>query len=153
MPSSDIVRRVREVVLPVLSETSMELVDVRFLREQGRRVLRLYIDKPGGVDLNDCTMVSRELSALLDVHNIITGRYTLEVSSPGLDRPLQSRADFQRNRGRLLKVVFQDPDGRTRSMFGELASCEEDEIILETKGERVSIGIGDIVSAKIQPRF
>jgi len=103
MSSGDRVRRIREVIAPVLERASVELVDLRMLPQKGRRVLRLYIDKPGGVDLHDCTTISREVSVQLDVHDLIPGRYTLEVSSPGLDRPLRTAPDFERNVGRTLR--------------------------------------------------
>jgi len=153
MASGDRIRRIREVIAPVLERASVELVDVRILAQKGRRVLRLYIDKSGGVDLHDCTTISREVSVQLDVNDIIPGRYTLEVSSPGLDRPLRKTSDFQRNMGRTLKVTAGGPDGVQRQWKGELLSCEEDGIVLAVKGEKVSISFGDIQSAKVQPRF
>lgn len=151
--SNDHIRRIREVIEPILEDTSMELLDVRTLVQKGRRVLRLYIDKPGGVDLHDCTTVSREVSVRLDVHNLIKGKYTLEVSSPGLDRPLREPSDFQRHTGRTLRVTARGSDGIEHQMLGELISCSGDGILLDVKGERVSLSFGDIESARIQPRF
>jgi ribosome maturation factor RimP len=153
MTSGDIIQRIRNIVLPILENTSIELLDVRLLTERGRRVLRLYIDKPGGVDLHDCTMVSREVSMLLDVNDLIPKRYTLEISSPGMDWPLQTPSDFRRNVGRLLKVTAQDPSGGTRTMVGNLVSCEEEGITLEVEGERISISRESIVTARLQPKF
>jgi len=153
MSSGDRVRRIREVIAPVLERASVELVDLRMLPQKGRRVLRLYIDKPGGVDLHDCTTISREVSVQLDVHDLIPGRYTLEVSSPGLDRPLRTAPDFERNVGRTLKVTVRDSDGVQHQQNGELLACEENRIVLDVKGEKVSIPFGDIQTAKVQPRF
>ncbi|MFC1683682.1 ribosome maturation factor RimP, partial [Candidatus Zixiibacteriota bacterium] len=99
----EIAERVREIVRPVLENTDIELVEVRFVVERGRQILRLSIDKPGGVDLADCSTVSREVSVLIDVHNLLPRRYNLEVSSPGLERPLQEPSDYKRNLGRLIK--------------------------------------------------
>jgi len=153
MSSRDRIRRIQEVIAPVLERASVELVDIRMMAQKGRRVLRLYVDKPGGVDLHDCTLISREVSAHLDVHDLIPGRYTLEVSSPGLDRPLQKASDFQRNVGRLLKVTVRDPEGKQRQVKGELLSCEDGRVVLDVKGENIPIMLGDIQSAKVQPRF
>ena len=153
MASSDRIRLIQEVVAPVLERASVELVDIRLLTQKGRRVLRLYIDKPGGVDLHDCATISREVAVQLDVNDIISGRYTLEVSSPGLDRPLRKASDYQRNTGRTLKVTARGSDGVQHQLKGELISCEADGIVLNVKGEKVSIPFGDIQSAKIQPRF
>jgi ribosome maturation factor RimP len=153
MASNDRLQRIREVIEPVLEHTSVELVDVRILVQKGRRVLRLYIDKPGGVDLHDCTTVSREVSVRLDVHNIIPGRYTLEVSSPGLDRPLQKPSDFQRNEGRTLKVLARGSNGVKRQLVGELISCGGEGILLDVKGEETPVAFGDIESAKVEPKF
>lgn len=153
MSSRDRIQRIREVILPVLERASVELVDIRLLPQKGRRVLRIYIDKPGGVDLHDCTTVSREASVQLDVHDVIPGKYTLEVSSPGLDRPLLTAADFQRNQGRTLKVTARDSEGKQRQLKGELLSSENGGIILNVKGEQISISLEDIQSAKVQPRF
>jgi ribosome maturation factor RimP len=153
MASSDRIRRIQEVVAPVLERASVELVDIRLLTQKGRRVLRLYIDKAGGVNLHDCATISREVAVQLDVNDIIPGRYTLEVSSPGLDRPLRKASDYQRNTGRILKVTARGSDGVQHQLKGELISCEADGIVLNVKGEKVSISFRDIQSAKIQPRF
>jgi len=153
MSSTDRVRRIQEVIAPVLKMASVELVDIRLLPQKGRRILRLYIDKPGGVDLHDCATISREVSVRLDVHDVIPGKYTLEVSSPGIDRPLCTASDFQRNTGRTLKVTARGPDGAQQQMKGDLLSCEQDGIVLDVKGEKVSISFEDIQSAKVQPRF
>ena len=84
----------------------VELVELDQFQAGKRKVLRLYVDKPEGVTIGDCTEVSRNLSAALDLdEEVIAGAYTLEVSSPGLDRPLKSTADFQRNAGRFLRIT------------------------------------------------
>jgi ribosome maturation factor RimP len=153
MAGADIIHRIKEVVKPALEGTTIELVEVRFLVERGRRILRLSIDKPGGVDLHDCSTVSREVSALLDVHDFIKKRYTLEVSSPGMDRPLREPADFQRNLGRLLTVAVRTPSGASQTLVGEL-SCYGDGIItLKVDGGQKSIPVGEIIKAQLRPKF
>jgi ribosome maturation factor RimP len=153
MTTGDAVGRIREVVVPVLEGTPIELLDIRFLTEKGRHILRIYIDKPGGVDLHDCTRVSREVSVLLDVHDLIPKRYTLEVSSPGMDWPLRAPSDFRRNRGRLLKVTVQGSSGGEKTLVGTLIDSGEREIALDVKGKRISLAIADITSARLEPSF
>ena len=153
MASVDIVARVKEVVRPVLETTSLELVDVRFLVERGRRILRLYIDKPGGVTVGDCSVVSREVSNLLDLHDFISHRYTLEVSSPGLDRPLRHMSDFHRSVGRLVQVTVRRASSGTQTLVGVLALCGQEGITLEVDGREVFIHQDDIAKAKLKPKF
>lgn len=153
MTTIGVCQRIGEIVRPILEGTSIELLDIRLLVEQGRRILRLYIDKPGGVNLSDCTMVSREVSVVLDVHDVISQRYTLEVSSPGMDWPLQSLNDFRRNIGRLLRVIVRRPSGEQLTLEGELTGCAEDHIMLKMKNQDASIGIDQVIEAKVQPRL
>jgi len=99
-----VVDAARRVAGPVIEGLGYELVDVVFLMEAGRWRLRFYIDKPGGVGISDCEAASREVSMLLEVEDVVTGPYALEVSSPGLDRPLFGPADYERFAGSLAKV-------------------------------------------------
>lgn len=153
MASDDIVGQVSQVLQPVVEAASMELVEVRFLVERGRRILRLYIDKPGGVTLEDCSSVSREASHLLDVHGIIARRYTLEVSSPGLDRLLRQPADFRRSLGHQIQVTARRPSSGTRTQVGVLTSFDEESITLKIDSKKVSIPRDQIVKAKLKPKF
>jgi len=150
---SESVEQIREIVNPVFEGTPIELLEVFFLVEQGRRILRLFIDKPGGVDLSDCTEVSREISALLEVHNVISQRYTLEVSSPGFNRLLSEPSDFLRNMGHLLKVTVRKSSGDTQKIVGKLVSCANAEITLEVNGKEMFFALDQIVKAKLKPRF
>ncbi len=153
MVLSEIVEQIREIAKPVFEGTPIELLEVFFLVERGKRILRLFIDKPGGVDLSDCNEVSREISALLEVHNVITQRYTLEVSSPGLDRSLSEPSDFLRNLGRLLKVTVRKSSGDTQKIVGKLVSCGDVGITLEVNGKEMLFALDQIVKAKQKPRF
>ena len=123
-------KRIEEIAAGLLPSLGLELVEVEYKREGHGMVLRLYIDRPGGVTLDDCSEVSRELSALLDVEDVIPGRYTLEVSSPGLNRPLTKEADYLRSIGRLVKIrtrlLTPDDRGNPRKTFlGELLGYED----------------------------
>ena len=100
----DIEKRTEELILPIVEEQGFELVDVEYVKEGGTMYLRAYIDKPGGIAVNDCETVSRALSDLLDKEDYIADSYILEVSSPGLGRPLKKEKDFVRSQGELVEV-------------------------------------------------
>lgn len=155
----DIPQRVAELAQPILAAFGLELVDLE-IRKAGRsQVLCLYIDKPGGVDLDDCAEVSRELSLTLDVEDCIPGRYTLEVSSPGLERPLKRLEDFARFNGRLAQIktaeLFQDEKGNRRKTFlGTLQGVEGDLIVLHLKeGQLARIPLEKIAKANLAFEF
>src|SRR6266540_305093 len=113
-------------------------------------VLRIFIDKVGGVTLDDCTAVNRELAQVLDVEDFIAATYTLEVSSPGLDRPLKSEADYARYTGKLVKIrtfeLLPDDDGNKRKTFlGELIGLEDGVVIVKLKeGQMAHIPLGKV---------
>jgi len=115
----------------VTADRGFELVDVEIKRAGGAQIVRLFVDKPGGIGLDDLQSVSEEVSAILDAEDPIAGRYTLEVSSPGLDRPLKAESDFRRFVGRLAKVSsYELVDGR-RHWTGRIVSCEEGQLTLD----------------------
>ena len=143
----------------VVSSFGFELVDFEVRREGRRLVLCLYIDKPGGITLDDCAEVSREFSALLDAEDPVSERYQLEVSSPGLNRPLKKPADFQRATGKLVQIktraLWQDEAGNQRKTFlGRLVDGSGDELVLELKeGQRAVIPIALIAKANLEFEF
>jgi ribosome maturation factor RimP len=150
------------VAKPVLDDLGFELVDVEFKREGQGWVLRFFIDKPGGVTLDDCALFSREVSMLLDVEDFIHRAYHLEVSSPGIDRPLKTREDYQRFCGERIKVkTFEkmDPDGRgnaRKTFTGDLIGLEDDRILIQQtdkKGGVVSIALEAVAKAHLDPEF
>ncbi len=112
---NEILRRAWEELEPELSEQGYELVEVEFDRQGGRRILRLYIDREGGVTLDDCAAVSQLVSPLLDLKRFIDGSYVLEISSPGIDRPVRKPEDFIRFVGERVKLKTYEPvNGRKR---------------------------------------
>jgi len=132
----DIPDRVRALAEPLIEAEGLELVDVEYLREGARWVLRLYIDKPGGVDLDACQTVSRLVDKLLDVEDPIAPSYALEVSSPGLERPLKKREHFETFAGREVEIRTFGPIGEPpRKNF---------------KGRLLGIGEGDVVRVEIE---
>lgn len=130
-----------------------EVVELEF-HPQGRGgLLRVYIDKESGVTVDDCEIVSRQVSAVLDVEDPIPGHYTLEVSSPGLDRPLRKAADFGRFAGEKARVDMELPlDGRRR-FAGTLKGCEADEVMIEVDGVLHRLPLGSINKARLVPDF
>ena len=95
---------IREIMNPLILEKGLELVDIEYRREPRGKILRIYIDREGGVTIGDCTTISRELGTLLDVYDVVPGPYNLEVSSPGLDRPLKKPRDFERFKGKKVRI-------------------------------------------------
>lgn len=129
----------RSVASRVTADRGLELVDVELKRAQGGQLVRLFIDQPGGgIGLDALQTVSEEVSAILDAEDPIDGNYTLEVSSPGLDRPLHGEADYRRFVGKLAKLSSYEPvDGR-RHWTGRIVACDDGIVTLELVGEKAS---------------
>ena len=130
----------------------MELVDLEYKPEKGGWVLRLYIDRDGGVSLGDCEEISKQVGMMLDVEDIIPHSYTLEVSSPGLDRRLRRREDFVRFAGKLVRIKLR-PDHTGRKKYrGRLAGLDGDDVLLDDPFEGCShrIPLDDIASARLE---
>jgi ribosome maturation factor RimP len=125
---------IQEIAERIVESEGMELVDIEFKPGRARSLLRIYIDKEGGVTLNDCENVSRQLSAVLDVKDLLKSAYVLEVSSPGLDRPLRTDRDYRRAIGRLLKLHLMDEQGKMENVTGKLLDATEEEVIIEEAG-------------------
>lgn len=122
-----------DLVMPIVEKENFELVDVEFKKEGPHRYLRVFIDKDGGITLDDCQKVSEALSEKLDELDPIEENYFLEVSSPGLDRPLKKDADFQRFKGELVEVKLYEPMNGQKLIEGELVGLVEDQIHLNVK--------------------
>ncbi|MGH8723661.1 MAG: ribosome maturation factor RimP [Burkholderiales bacterium] len=138
------------VVQPVVSGMGYELVDVQ--ASNGGRLLRLFIDKPGGVGLEDCAAVSRQLSRVFEVEGIDYER--LEVSSPGLDRPLRKAGDFARFAGRKAEVRMRTPDATGRRRFvGVLRGADAGRVQMELEGQTVALELGDVERARLVPEI
>jgi ribosome maturation factor RimP len=136
---------------PAVERLGYELIDLE-LRFSGRQgALRLFIDRPEGVGLDDCEKVSRAVSALLDVEDPIPGHYDLEVSSPGLDRKLTKLAHFQRFTGETLKVQMRFPIEGRRRFRGRLLSADDKNIVLEVDGTQHRLPLATIDSARLVP--
>jgi len=115
--------------------------------------LRVYIDKPGGVTVDDCADVSRQLSAILDVEDPLPGSYMLEVSSPGLDRPLVTANDFRRFIGEMVKVQMHQPIAGRKRFKGRLLAASDERVTLEVDGEQFDLVLADVERARLVPQF
>jgi len=154
--------RIFGLVSPVLQSMSFELVELEYKPEGRSWVVRLFIDKPGGITLDDCVDVSREIGALLEVEDVIQSSYRLEVSSPGLDRPLKKAQDFERFRGERVKIKTHerlDPDNRgheRKTFVGKLLGYENRKVTilqLDKKGGEIVLSLEDIAKANLEPEF
>jgi len=151
-----IVDKVESLALPLITSLGLELVEIEYKPEGRQMVLRIFIDKEGGVMLDDCAAVSKELSALLDVEDVISGKFSLEVSSPGLNRPLKTRADYDRYTGKLIKiktfVPTADEAGNLRKTFlGKLVGVEGDLVLLKLQeGQSATIPFSAIAKANLE---
>lgn len=143
MPVDDVEVQVRSLAEPVLARHGAELVECQ-VRRGRTQLVRVVADKPGGIDLETCARVSAELSRMLDVEDPIPGRYTLEVTSPGLDRPLRTAEDFRRNLGRKVRIVLAQSQHE-----GIVEEVGEDRVRIATDGETVAIPFADIAKARL----
>ncbi len=146
----EIVDRVREIILPIVSSEGMEVVDIEYRRESGGWVLRVILDKEGGVTLDDCTRVSQEAGRSLDVEDIISSSYTLEVSSPGLTRPLKTERDFTKYLRRLVKVKTVDPIENRRQFKGRLLRVSENGVEIQVEGRIFRIPFSNVAKANLE---
>ncbi|MGA2517230.1 MAG: ribosome maturation factor RimP [Thermodesulfobacteriota bacterium] len=145
-----IVDRVRAIADPIVSDEGMELVDVEYRRESRGWVLRLYLDKEGGVTLDDCTRISQEVGRSLDVEDFIQIPYALEVSSPGLSRPLKTEKDFMKYCHSLIKVKTLDPIQNRRQFKGRLLGVSANQIEMEVEGEIFRIPLSNMTKANLE---
>jgi len=154
--------RVREAAVRVAGSYGLDVFDVELRREGRQQVLRVVLDRPGpnataedSVSLEDCARVSEELSAILDVEDIVPAdRYTLEVSSPGLDRPLRSAEDYRRFAGRRAKIVMAEPVQRQTAFAGRVLGLDADEVLFESEGgKQVRLPLRLISRARLDVEF
>jgi ribosome maturation factor RimP len=154
--------RVREAATRVAASYGLDIFEVELLRERGQQVLRVVLDRPGpnrtaeeSVSLEDCARVSEELSAILDVEDVVPAdRYTLEVSSPGLDRPLRDADDYRRFAGRRAKIVLSEPVARQTAFAGRVLGIEGDDVLFESEGgKQVYLPLRLITRARLDVEF
>jgi ribosome maturation factor RimP len=138
---------------PMLTAKGMELVDVEYRKEGIGKVLRLFIDKPSGVSVEDCADISRELSTLIDINGVIDERYVLEVSSPGLRRPLKKLEDFKRFEGNLVLIKTKELIENRKVFKGYLKYSNDDGIEMDIDGNIYSLSFSQINKANLEIDF
>jgi ribosome maturation factor RimP len=154
MDTQRILERIREILIPVLDQVGLELVEITLRVEGGRWILRVTIDHEDGVQVHHCTKVSRELSVHLDVEDLIPVKHYLEVSSPGLDRPLKDEGDFERFTGRLVKIKTNRSIAGRKKISGTIDGIENGVVrILLEDDIRLEVPVEDISSARLDYKF
>ena len=154
---SDKARQIASLLSPTVQALGLELLGAEYLPAPGSATLRLYIDVPEAeqadrmVGIDDCESVSREVSAQLDVEDPITGNYTLEVSSPGIDRPLFTLAHFVRHQGESAKVVLRLPQDGRRRLQGAILRIEGDRVVFQVDNAEMPVAVENIDKARIMP--
>ena len=141
---SDYENKTEEFILPILDRMGFELVDVEYVKEGQDFYLRAYIDKPGGITINDCVDVSREMNELLDQYDYISDPYIFEVSSPGLGRPLKKDKDLDRSIGKDVDIHTYKAIDKQKDFTGMLKSYDKDSIVIEIDGNDLTFNRSDI---------
>jgi ribosome maturation factor RimP len=151
MSQRSIVERVREIAERVAAEHGLELVHAEVAGPEGKPILRIFIDKPVGVTHEDCATVSLHLGTTLDVEDFIHTPYTLEVSSPGIERGLYKRADYERFAGQMAKMKSRLAINGQRNFRGRIVCVEGDQVVFDDKTSgRVSVPLESIVKANLE---
>lgn len=144
---------ISDLAKPIVEELNYELVDVEFVKEGANWYLRIYIDKTGGIGIDDCQAVSEKISDILDEKDPIEQSYYLEVSSPGLERPLKTERDFIKYKGELVELkVFQPIDGK-KIFEGELVGLVDDKIIINVDGKAIEFEKSKVAIIKRAVKF
>lgn len=143
-----LVKEIEELVSPLLDKEGVDLVEILYRRESGRMVLRFFVDVPGGITLAECARLNNQIGKVLDESDIPLANYLLEVSSPGLDRPIKTVKDFLRAVGKKVRLIYSK-DGREKvTCIGEVKSVDNENVTLAIEGKEEIIPIDRIVKAR-----
>ncbi len=143
----------RDMLEPTVENLGYELVWIEMSHQDKNRTLRIYIDAPGGIQIDDCETVSRQISALLDVEDPMNTEYFLEVSSPGLDRPLVKPEHFKQFLGDQARIIMHTHILGRRKFKGEMVEADDDAVVVEMDGESFELPYKDMDSARLEPVF
>lgn len=146
----DLTAKIEDVFRSVLEEQDVELVDLEIKGSMRNPVIRIFVDEPGGISIGRCVALSRELNQVLEFAAILQGNYRLEVSSPGVDRPLKKASDFARNVGRIVKVTYKTAETGTQTQTGKIVHVEDDTVTILADGDEIMLTVAQIESASIQ---
>ncbi len=154
MNTDELKTKLKEIIVPIITPMGVELDDIVLRRMKSRVLLKVVIDKESGVTIDDCARVSRDIEAILDVEDIITSSYVLEVSSPGLDRPLRTPEDFKKFSGKMARVITYERIENQTFFLGKLVEAGDANIvILLAKNKKVAIPYKDISKARLEVNF
>ena len=142
--ASDYEAKTEGLIQPILERMNFELVDIEYVKEGSIFYLRAYIDKEGGITVNDCEAVAREMNILLDEKDFISESYTFEVSSPGLGRPLKKEKDYVRNMGKEVEIRTYRAINRNKEFYGLLTAYDKDSVTIDAEGEVIRFERADI---------
>lgn len=144
MKKTEIEQYCTELVMPIIEENNFELYDVEYVKEGSDYYLRVYVDKEGGINIDDCVLVSRALEVKLDETDKIKDAYILEVSSPGLTRPLKKEKDFKKSVGKQVEVKLYKPYDKVKEFVGVLESYTDEAVTLLVDDKKMIINRNDI---------
>ena len=153
MKKTSISQSVAHLIEPTLKESDIELVDVEYKKTGKAWSLRVFIDKNQGVTVYDCQKLSQEIEDLIEIHGLVDVHYVLEVSSPGLDRPLKKEADFLRNKGKQIKIKTYSPIKNKKENTGTIIDFSNDTLFLADKKDVLKILLTDIAKANLIIEF
>jgi ribosome maturation factor RimP len=146
----DVVAKVEEIADRVAHSEGIEVVEVELKGERGNQLLRISIDKPEGITHADCELVSQQVGTILDVEDVVPGRYTLEVSSPGVERKLLKPRDFERFQGKKVKISLHQPVDNQTYWEGTLAGYKNGVVTLDTGGKRLDFPLEQVAKANLK---
>ena len=154
MSKKETERKLTELVLPIVEDNGFELVEVELVKEYKDLFLRIYIDKEGGILIDDCQLISNMISPKLDENDVIKEKYFLEVSSPGLDRPLKREKDFFKNKGNEIEIKLYKPIDNKKMFVGVLDEYTGEKIhILDKDGNKIEFDVKDVALVKKVIKF
>ena len=153
MGKTSIYQSVADLIKPTLEGNGIELVDVEYKKTGKTWVLRVFIDKNQGVTVYDCQELSREIEDLIEIHELIDDHYVLEVSSPGLDRPLKKDTDFLRNKGKRIQIKTYSPINNKKENAGTVIDFVNGTLFLEDKKDILKISLTEIAQAELIIKF
>ena len=153
MGKTSIYQSVADLIKPTLERNAIELVDVEYKKTGRVWVLRVFIDKNQGVTVYDCQELSREIEDLIEIHELIDDHYVLEVSSPGLDRPLKKDTDFLRNKGKRIQIKTYSPINNKKENVGTVIDFVNGTLFLEDKKNILKVSLTEIAQAKLIIKF
>ncbi|MGQ8871803.1 ribosome maturation factor RimP [Paenibacillus amylolyticus] len=153
MSTTNIKSTVEEMIQPYLNEQGFELVDIEYVKEGSNWFLRVYVDKEGGIDIDDCVLISEKLSVKLDENDPIPSVYFLEVSSPGAERPLKKAEDVAKAVGKNVFITTYEPVNGMKEFEGKLLSFDNEELVIEAGKKQHTVSYEKVASARLAILF